>query len=423
MDSRQIYQTSYRNEYSLKMDYHSIHGYDRASFGTPSTHRLPTVSASQALDELGNDASTHVSIGIEELDRSLIANIPVDSQDTTAKGGVQRGQVTEIWGPPGAGKTALGLQLTANALCDGDAVVWVDCFQALQHDRLRAVTNATKTRRNSQTNSALDASETQEGDASRFYHYSCFTLPHLVALVSRPTAKLVPHNCSLMVISSLSALVNSALPKSHDGKATSKSNKGPSPSAKRTQALLSIVNALHKFAATRNCAVVVLSQCATKMHSERGATLTAAVNASVWEQGISTRLVMFRDWAWQENNLTSVFLAGLQKLDGKACQEVVENVVAFKVELDGVSQVPYEALQTFELARHKRKLGQTELEVPDSEDDEDYGWADEDEAAMPAPPPQWQGSEDLILGQDIGQSEDENSEQEEPVTDDESIMK
>ncbi|KAF5689113.1 DNA repair rhp55 [Fusarium circinatum] len=391
------------------MDYHSIHGYDRASFDSPGTHRLPTVSASQALDELDNSASTYVSTGIEDLDRSLIANIAADSQDTT-KGGVQRGQVTEIWGPPGAGKTALGLQLTANALCDGDAVVWV-------------VTNAEKTRRNSQANAALDALESPEGDSSRFYHYSCFTLPHLVALVSRPTAKLIPHNCSLMVISSLSALVNSALPKSHDGKATSKSNKGPSPSAKRTQALLSIVNALHKLAATRNCAVVVLSQCATKMHSERGATLTAAVNASVWEQGISTRLVMFRDWAWQENNLTSVFLAGLQKLDGKACPEVMENVVAFKVELDGVSQVPYEALQTFELARHKRKLGQTELEVPDSDDDEDYGWADEDEAAMPAPPPQWQGSEDLILGQDIGQSEDENSEQEEPVTDDESIMK
>ncbi|KAF5605183.1 DNA repair rhp55 [Fusarium subglutinans] len=387
------------------MDYHSIHGYDRASFDTPGTHRLPTISASQALDELDNSASTHVSTGIEDLDRSLIANITADSQDTT-KGGVQRGQVTEIWGPPGAGKTALGLQLTANALCDGDAVVWV-----------------AKTRRNSQADAAHDASESPSGDSSRFYHYSCFTLPHLVALVSRPTAKLIPHNCSLMVISSLSALVNSALPKSHDGKATSKSNKGPSPSAKRTQALLSIVNALHKLAATRNCAVVVLSQCATKMHSERGATLTAAVNASVWEQGISTRLVMFRDWAWQENNLTSVFLAGLQKLDGKACPEVMENVVAFKVELDGVSQVPYEALQTFELARHKRKLGQTELEVPDSDDDEDYGWADEDEAAMPAPPPQWQGSEDLILGQDIGQSEDENSEQEEPVTDDESIMK
>ncbi|KAF4338071.1 DNA repair rhp55 [Fusarium beomiforme] len=386
------------------MDYHSIHGYDRASFDTTGTHRLPTVSASQALDELDNDASTHISTGLEELDRSLLAKASFDSQETTAKGGVQRGQVTEIWGPPGTGKTALGLQLTANALCDGDAVVWV-------------------ARRNSETPSVVDASETREVDASRFYHYSCFTLPHLVALVSRPTAKLIPSNCSLMVISSLSALVNSALPKSHDGKTAFKNSKGPSPSAKRTQALVAIVNALHKLAATRNCAVVILSQCATKMHSERGATLTAAVNASVWEQGVSSRLVMFRDWVWQENNLTSVFLAGLQKLDGKACQEVVENIVAFKVELDGVNQVPYEALRTVELARHKRKLGQTELEVPDSEDDEDYGWAYEDEAAMPPPPPQWQGSEDLILGQEIGQSEDDNSEPEEPVTDDESIMK
>lgn len=92
------------------------------------------------------------------------------------------------------------------------------------------------------------------------------------------------------------------------------------------------MSALQKLAATRNCAVVVLSQCATKMHSERGATLTAAVNANVWEQGVSTRLVMFRDWVWQDSNLTSVFLAGLQKLDGKTCQEVVENIVAFKVE-------------------------------------------------------------------------------------------
>lgn len=55
----------------------------------------------------------------------------------------------------------------------------------------------------------------------------------------------------------------------------------------------------------------------------------------------------------------------------------------------------------------KRKLGQTELEVPDSEDDEDYGWADEDEDALPPPPSQWQGSEDLILGKDAGLSEDE----------------
>lgn len=63
-------------------------------------------------------------------------------------------------------------------------------------------------------------------------------------------------------------------------------------------------------------------------------------------------------------------------------------------------------------AQQKRKISQTELEVPDSED-EDYGWADEDEASLPAPPPQWQGSEDVILGQDVGHSEDEEQDAEE----------
>ncbi|KAI8686918.1 RECA-2 domain-containing protein [Fusarium sp. Ph1] len=387
------------------MDYHAIHGHDRASFDTSGAHRLPTVSASQALDELRGDASSHVSTGLEDLDHALAGTVSVDSQDSTPKGGVHRGQVTEIWGPPGTGKTALGLQLASNALRDGNAVVWVDCFQAIPHNRLKAVINTIK---DDQGDSDVEAHDV-EGDAGRFLHYSCLTLPHFVALISRPTAKAIPANSSLVVISSLSALVNSALPKSHDGKAISKSAKGPSPSTKRLQALQSIMNALHKLAATRNCAVVILSQCATKMHSERGATLTAAVNATVWEQGVSTRLVVFRDWVWQEGKLASVFLAGLQKVDGKASQETVENVVAFKVELDGVAQIPYEAIQSIELARHKRKLGETELEVPDSEDDEDYGWADEDEAAMPAPPPQWQGSEDLILGQEVGRSEDENS--------------
>lgn len=45
----------------------------------------------------------------------------------------------------------------------------------------------------------------------------------------------------------------------------------------------------------------------------------------------------------------------------------------------------------------KRKLAATEFEIPDSEgeDDEDYGWGEEDE--VPPMPPQWQGSEDILV--------------------------
>lgn len=68
------------------------------------------------------------------------------------------------------------------------------------------------------------------------------------------------------------------------------------------------------------------------MHSERGATLTPAINATVWEQGVSTRLVLFQDWIWQGKKLASVLIAGLQKVDGKTTPDVVQNVVGFQVE-------------------------------------------------------------------------------------------
>ncbi|KAG5973739.1 hypothetical protein E4U55_000310 [Claviceps digitariae] len=148
------------------------------------------------------------------------------------------------------------------------------------------------------------------------------------------------------------------------------------------------------------------------MLSEHGATLVPAVNAAAWNQGISTRLVMFRDWAWQDGNLVSVYLAGVQKLDGKSNDDAIKHVAAFRIDPTGVTSVDYGDITTNMTAerailiQHKRKLDETDLEVPDSEDDEDYGWADEDESTIPQPP-QWQGSEDILLGQEVGRSDDE----------------
>ncbi|KAG5988468.1 hypothetical protein E4U54_004650 [Claviceps lovelessii] len=186
---------------------------------------------------------------------------------------------------------------------------------------------------------------------------------------------------------------------------------GQSASVKRRQGLQFIISALQKLAATKNCAVVVLSQCATKMQSEHGATLVPAVSAAAWDQGISTRLVMFRNWTWQNGSLVSVYLAGVQKLDGQTNKDAVEHVAAFRIDSKGITSVEYGDLTNMAaepaiLMRHKRKLDETDLEVPDSEDDEDYGWAEEDESTLPQPP-QWQGSEDLLLGQELGRSDEE----------------
>jgi len=62
----------------------------------------------------------------------------------------------------------------------------------------------------------------------------------------------------------------------------------------------------------------------------------------------------------------------------------------------------YVTAATVGTPRHKRKLGDTGFEVPDSDED-DYGWQDDD--AMPNMPPQWQGSEDILLGNQASDEE------------------
>jgi hypothetical protein len=55
--------------------------------------------------------------------------------------------------------------------------------------------------------------------------------------------------------------------------------------------------------------------------------------------------------------------------------------------------------------------------IRDSEDeddlegsDEDYGWAQEDDGELPQPPPQWQGSEDILVPgiEDIAEQEEDD---------------
>ncbi|TWU76585.1 hypothetical protein ED733_007995 [Metarhizium rileyi] len=334
-------------------------------FDISGAHRLPTVQASQALNELQDDSDLYLSTGLKELDHALLPSSSTASQN---------------------------------------------CFRDLQVSRLKGVLESTE-------NAALDdATETGRTSANqgKFVHVSCLTLPHLMALVSRPNAKAIADRVALMVISNLSALINSSLPKSIDGKIGPSGNKRPTASTKRLQGLQFIIHALQKLAATKKCAVVVSSQCGTRMQSEHGATLVPAVHASVWEQGISTRIVMFRDWAWKDGKLTSIFMAGLQKLDGKSGCDAIERVAPFSITRTGVARVECDAsnapVEPADVVQPKRKLDQVDLEVPDSQDDEDYGWADDDEAALPAPPPQWQGSEDVLLGQELGRSDDSRDE-------------
>lgn len=192
----------------------------------------------------------------------------------------------------------------------------------------------------------------------------------------------------------------------------------PSPYDKRAQVLQCVAAALERLAETRNIAIVVLTQCASRVQTERGAALAPALNGVAWDRGITTRLVLFRDWAWKDNRPVGGRFAGIQKLNGHDSETGIDGMVAFGIVETGGGLVEehYTAVPP-RSSIYKRKLGETGL-VPrhghghgNGNEDDDYGWDNEDEDNLPSMPPQWQGSEDILLGHRRYDEEEEEAEE------------
>ncbi|KAI0096191.1 P-loop containing nucleoside triphosphate hydrolase protein [Nemania sp. FL0031] len=369
--------------------YESIHGKDVSSFDFSSTHRLPTVSAAQALDDLKTDSQRFITTGLDALDQALagLSDVHLEDGDGSRQPckGIQRGQIVEIWGPPASGKTTLAMQMALNTLRDGRGVVWVG--------RLGEIMSVSYSSPEGTT-----ASPNMPDTLTGLVHYSVPTLAHLIGLLCKPGASSVPSESSLVVIDGLSGLINRAFPRNLEPRQTPK---GSGSAVRRLQVLQSIISALQKLSATRDLLVVILSQCATRMQIERSATLTPAIGASNWEQGIATRLVLFQDRTMVDSEFRSIRLVGVQKNNNQVSPDGIGLVFPFEIYNGGLAELNLEtnrpslALST-NLRSQKRKFDEADFEIADSEG-EDYGWEDEDEAQMPNMPPQWQGSEDLLL--------------------------
>ncbi|KAI5921668.1 P-loop containing nucleoside triphosphate hydrolase protein [Camillea tinctor] len=394
----------------------ATHAQDVSSFDLTSTHRLPTVSAADALESLDTDPTRFISTGLPALDKALNHALNHGSISTGGSNaaspphaGIRRGQVVEVWGPPASGKTAFAMQLAANTLREGKKVIWVGMLHEIINSP-RIPSQPTTT-----TPSA-------EGHMHNLIHYSTPTLAHLIGLLCKPAATSIPSNTSLIVVDSLSCLVNHAFPKNVEPRQALKGPRsGPGPSARRFQVLQFVISALQKLSATRDLLVVVLSQCATRMQVERGATLIPAINAGTWEQGIATRLVLFKDWMMKGDAIHDMHFVGIQKTNGKSNPNGIGPVFAFEVDSAGLFGVELDKNQSSlsyrSPPRQKRKLGQTDFEIADSEE-EDYGWEDTDE--MPNMPSQVQGSEDLLLGHADGDEYESDEDSERQVLDRES---
>ena len=176
------------------------------------------------------------------------------------------------------------------------------------------------------------------------HHLTTPTLPHFLALFTHPSVLFPPQNTSLLVVDSISTLFALAFPKMNekvDNQQTpvKKSDAAQWAAGRRWAVMGDLILKLGKLAATRNIAVLLMSQTTTRIRSDTGAVLNPAILGTAWDSGISTRIVLYRDWIFQvtENSrnqgayVPGVRFAGVMKAKGVS-YEGVGKVITFKIE-------------------------------------------------------------------------------------------
>ncbi|KAL9091568.1 MAG: hypothetical protein Q9159_001306 [Coniocarpon cinnabarinum] len=208
---------------------------ETATRNAVSSHRLPTLSASQALQQTSTSAGApNPKFRLRSLDQLISGDSPIDAEGDN--GGVQRGRVCEIYGPPGAGKTALCMSAAASVLRRDDSVIWI-------------------------------------------------------ALILHPPSHFPPPSTSLLVIDSLGTLIDASYPRSARRKDTKPS------SDRRRNVIGDIARGLTRLAALQNLSVIVTNHVVTQIRAvPLSALLKPAISTSEWEGALHSRIVLFREW-------------------------------------------------------------------------------------------------------------------------------
>ncbi|CAF9907977.1 MAG: hypothetical protein GOMPHAMPRED_006038 [Gomphillus americanus] len=325
-------------------------------------HRLPTISASQALHNLDQSSGKWVTTGLSRLDlalkRSSVVTLPSQSN---VSGGFPKGHITEIYGPPAAGKTAIGLQAAIEALRQGSHVVWIDANKPLYGPRLL---------------SAFPEASSQDL-LQKFHHYTAPTLPHLLALVCHSSPLFPPAGTTILIIDGLSALFTQTYPDNpnaalHSRKKTSSETWAAS---QRYTVITVLLSKLTKLAVIHNLAVVLISQTSIKVQYDIGAVLRPVTWMKSWTEGIANRVIVFRDFYRSANGdkRKGVRYVGVVKLNG-VVRDRLDVLTMFQINSDGCRQIESEEILLLPAAvalprvlPQKRK--REEEEIADSQSD------------------------------------------------------
>ena len=311
---------------------------------TQDQDRLPTISASEALRN-ASARSRSISTGLPSLDSALRPN-----NSTVASKGLPCGSVTEIYGPPGVGKTAFAIQAAAIALHSPSAykeVVWIDTGAPLPGPRFKQIFTAYKRPSTQDPPSSPPVTQSEESLLDGISYFNVPTLAHLLTLFLHPTSKFPPPRASLIVVDNVSVLFTTAFPRSVDRRADGSSaiaesarNVAQQRAANRKWAIAGdLASAIAKMAQLHNCVVLVVNQVATSLRGVRKAVLKPSLAGNGWDAGVQHRILLYRDFAprdvsveLSDEEARGMRFAEVVKVSGKAVTRTTAGVVPFVIE-------------------------------------------------------------------------------------------
>lgn len=184
-----------------------------------------------------------------------------------------------------------------------------------------------------------ECQDPKEDPMHRLWCYRTPTLAHFGTLLRSMTTATLPNNPSLLVVDSLSSLLvasSAALYK----EASSRRFGSVRNSNDQNQGLIpNIVAMLTSLAVVKRMAVVVTGGVVTKIRSESRASLRPAISGEEWENAMSARLSLFRDWVQPRDQEevdgverpSSARFAHPVKVNGSTTYANLTNVVPFTI--------------------------------------------------------------------------------------------
>ncbi|KAF1811930.1 P-loop containing nucleoside triphosphate hydrolase protein, partial [Eremomyces bilateralis CBS 781.70] len=361
--------------------------------------RLASVSVLEAL-QTESLATTPLSTQLRSLDIRLHDGKDPQYSSDVRSGGLPRRQIAELYGPPGSGKTEFCIQLAANAVCNGGNVLWIgarlypNCSTKLFRPRFDQVLAAV----NPKASTSFPGQMKERGAGLR--HLATPSLAHLLSIIKRPPSQLGLEKKSLMILESLSTVVDLAYQRLTKEQEKEKKKDGAWRGSRKYAVLNDVASSLSKIAAIHNIAIVITNQTITRITGGGRALLCPSISGPEWENCISTKMVVFRDWGrkratsqgnGEDEKVGGVHVIGLLKARGERLDQNGRfgAVIPFVIHEHGIEEVDLQpsamplAMPLSPTRPSTRVLADV---IPDSEDelgsDGDFDWFEEADFAM-----------------------------------------